>query len=149
MRDQFIWNTTDVCLLGERIYLTRVPFELMLVWHGCDGYHDREAGMPRRGRSGASLARKPRSASGHILDSNTIKEMSMAERVPQQLHEVLRFFPPHHIGDPAVLLESILAQVETAQRRQVIGLYLDSLAAALEANLKFVQGVRSVITGTR
>ena len=54
-----------------------------------------------------------------------------------------------HIGDPAVMLESILGQVESEQRKQVIGLYLDSVTATLEANLKFVQGVRSAVGGAR
>lgn len=54
-----------------------------------------------------------------------------------------------HIGDPAVLLESILGQVEQEQQRQVVGLYLDAVSATLEANLKFVQGMRSVVGGAR
>jgi hypothetical protein len=47
------------------------------------------------------------------------------------------------------LLESILAHVEIAQHKQVIGLYMDSLTEALEANLKFVRGVHSIIMGAR
>lgn len=62
-----------------------------------------------------------------------------------ELLQAFRFFPPHHIGDPAVMLHSILAHVEGNQRAQVLGLYLDSVNAALEANQKFVQGVRSLI----
>jgi hypothetical protein len=54
-----------------------------------------------------------------------------------------------HIGDPAVLLESILGQVEKEQQRQVVGLYLDAVSATLEANLKFVQGMRSVVGSAR
>lgn len=54
---------------------------------------------------------------------------------------------PRLIGDPPQLLESILAQVEEQQQKQVMGLFLDSLAASLQANLKFVQGVRSIIGG--
>ena len=53
-----------------------------------------------------------------------------------------------HIGDPAVLLESILGQVEQEQQRQVVGLYLDTVSATLEENLKFVQGMRSVVGNT-
>jgi len=54
-----------------------------------------------------------------------------------------------HIGDPAVLLESILGQVESEQKKQIVGHYLDSVQATLEANLKFVQGMRSVVAGAR
>ena len=54
---------------------------------------------------------------------------------------------PRLIGDPPQILEAILAQVEGQQQKQVIGLLLDSLAATLQANLKFVQGVRSIIGG--
>jgi hypothetical protein len=54
---------------------------------------------------------------------------------------------PRLIGDPPQLLEAILAQVEGQQQKQVMGLLLDSLAATLQANLKFVQGVRSIIGG--
>jgi hypothetical protein len=54
---------------------------------------------------------------------------------------------PRLIGDPPQILEAILAQVEGQQQKQVIGLLLDSLATTLQANLKFVQGVRSIIGG--
>jgi hypothetical protein len=54
---------------------------------------------------------------------------------------------PRLIGDPPQILEAILAQVEGEQRKQVMGLLLDSLATTLQANLKFVQGVRSIIGG--
>ena len=62
------------------------------------------------------------------------------------LHPTLRG-PWWHIGDPAVLLDSLIGQVEGQQQKQIMGLYLDTMAATLEANLKFVQGVRSVVTG--
>jgi hypothetical protein len=58
-------------------------------------------------------------------------------------------FRPWWIGDPAVLLESILRQVETEQQKQIMAHYLDSVTATLEANLKFVQGMRSVIGAAR
>jgi hypothetical protein len=64
------------------------------------------------------------------------------------LHPVLRG-PWWHIGDPAVLLDSLLDQVEGVQQTQILGLYLDTVAATLEANLKFVQGVRSVVTAAK
>ena len=63
----------------------------------------------------------------------------------QQLHELLRFrpWPP---GDPWVLVEAILREVEGEQtHKQVIGLALESVAANLQANLKFVEGVRQVL----
>ena len=56
-------------------------------------------------------------------------------------------FRPHHIGDPAVLLDTILREVEGEQAKQVLTHYLDAVSAALDANQKFVQGVRSVIAG--
>ncbi|HLN37863.1 MAG TPA: hypothetical protein VK337_08785 [Xanthobacteraceae bacterium] len=64
----------------------------------------------------------------------------------QEINEVFRR-PPWWIGDPAVLLEAILSQVEGEQTKQVTALYLDSVAATLEINLKFVHGLRSVIAG--
>jgi hypothetical protein len=54
---------------------------------------------------------------------------------------------PRLIGDPPQLLEAILAQVEGQQQKQVMGLFLDTVATTLQANLKFVQGVRSIIGG--
>ena len=66
----------------------------------------------------------------------------------QELIAALRWGPfPPRIGDPAVILEAIMQEVETNQRGQVMGLYLDSVAATLQANLKFVQGLRSMMGG--
>lgn len=65
-----------------------------------------------------------------------------------QLHQAFRW-GPWHIGDPAVLLEAILGHVEAEQRKQIMGHYLDALTASLEANLKFVQGVRSVVASAK
>jgi len=65
----------------------------------------------------------------------------------EQLHEALRFrpWPP---GDPWVLVESILREVEGEnQKKQVIGLALESVAATLQANLKLVEGLRQVVGG--
>ena len=70
----------------------------------------------------------------------------MPDDQSKQLHQAFRW-GPWHIGDPAVLLEAILDQVEEQQQKQVLGLYLDSLSATLEANLKLVQGIRSVVAG--
>jgi hypothetical protein len=61
-----------------------------------------------------------------------------------QLHQAFRI-PPWRIGDPPMLLEAVLSQVEGQQAKQVMALYLDSVAATYEANLKFVQGMRSVL----
>lgn len=66
----------------------------------------------------------------------------------QELNPLFRWLP-WHIGDPAVLLESILGQVEVGQRQQITALYLDSVTASLEANLKFVQGLRSVFASAK
>ncbi len=68
----------------------------------------------------------------------------MAQDTP--LHEVFRL-PPWRIGDPAVLLDAVLSDVQGAQATQVRALYLDSVTATLEANLKFVQGLRSIVAG--
>jgi hypothetical protein len=70
----------------------------------------------------------------------------MADQHASQLHQAFSW-RPWHVGDPAVLLENILGQVEAEQRKQIMGHYLDAVAATLEANLKFVQGVRSVVGG--
>jgi hypothetical protein len=64
----------------------------------------------------------------------------------QDIHETFRI-PGWRIGDPPILLEAILSQVEGEQAKQVTALYLDSVAATLEVNLKFVQGLRSVVAG--
>lgn len=83
------------------------------------------------------------SASYYIRDK--IQEVPMPPEIPQELKALFRW-QPWHIGDPAVLLESILGQVEVSQRQQITALYLDSITASLEANLKFVQGLRSILT---
>jgi hypothetical protein len=63
----------------------------------------------------------------------------------QQLNEALRFrpWPP---GDPWVLVEAVLREVEgEQQQKKVIGLALDAVAATLQANLKLVEGLRQVV----
>ena len=65
----------------------------------------------------------------------------------EQLHEALRFrpWPP---GDPWVLVEAVLREVENEQQqKQVIGLALESVAATLQANLKLVEGLRQIVGG--
>jgi len=64
----------------------------------------------------------------------------------QSLNPLFRM-TPHRVGDPAVLLDAILQNVEAPQKQQVIGLYLDSVSATLEANLKLVQGIRAIVAG--
>ncbi len=70
----------------------------------------------------------------------------MAEE--SKLNSLFRL-PHWPIGDPFVVLESLLDQVENEQSKQITALYLDSVSATLEANLRFVQGVRSVIAGNQ
>jgi hypothetical protein len=64
--------------------------------------------------------------------------------MPEEINPLLRI-QPWRVGDPFVILETLLSQVETQQAKQITTMYLDSVVATLEANLKFVQGVRSVI----
>jgi hypothetical protein len=71
----------------------------------------------------------------------------MAE-ASRELNSLFKWIP-WHIGDPAVLLESILGQVEGEQGQQITTLYLDTVAATLEANLRFVQGVRAVVASAK
>ncbi len=53
---------------------------------------------------------------------------------------------PHiHVGDPAILLEQILQQVEAPQRAQVTNLVLDHMTAVLQAQLKLVEGIRAAV----
>jgi len=70
----------------------------------------------------------------------------MADAPSHQLNPAFRWVP-WHIGDPAVWLETILSQVEAGQRQQIMTHYLDAMAATMEANLKLVQGIRSVVAG--
>ena len=67
------------------------------------------------------------------------------KKIPQ-IHEQLRF-RPWPIGDNFVLVESVLQELGEAQQRQAIGLYLQSVAASLQANLTFVEGLRGIIAG--
>jgi hypothetical protein len=76
------------------------------------------------------------------------QEVSMADEPSHQLNPAFRWVP-WHIGDPAVWLETVLGQVEARQRAQIMTLYLDSVAAGLEANLKLVQGIRSIVAGAK
>lgn len=64
---------------------------------------------------------------------------------PDELHPAFRRLPGLHVGDPPIVMEAILAQVSAEQSKQVVALYLDSVTATLEANLKFVQGIRSLV----
>jgi len=64
----------------------------------------------------------------------------------EQLHESLRFrpWPP---GDPWVLVDTVLREVEGPQQKLVLGLALESVAATLQANLKLVEGLRQIVGG--
>ena len=68
----------------------------------------------------------------------------MATQSQPQLNDLLRFrpWPP---GDPFVLLEAVLRDVDPAQQRQAMGLALDTLHATLQANLKMVEGLRQMV----
>jgi hypothetical protein len=63
-----------------------------------------------------------------------------------QLNEALRFrpWPP---GDPWVLVDQVLREVEGPQQRLVLGLALESVAATLQVNLKLVQGLQQIVAG--
>ena len=64
----------------------------------------------------------------------------------EQLNEALRFrpWPP---GDPWVLVEAVLREVDPPQQKLVVGLALESVAATLQANLKLVEGLRQMVGG--
>jgi hypothetical protein len=61
----------------------------------------------------------------------------MADPTSPELNPLFRWFP-WRIGDPAVLLESILGQVEAGQRQQIMALYLDSVSASLDRREKVI-----------
>lgn len=67
----------------------------------------------------------------------------------EELHPAFRRLPTIHVGDPPVLLEAILARVSEEQARLIMGHYLDAVTATMEANLKFVQGVRAVVAAKK
>ena len=68
----------------------------------------------------------------------------MADENP--LSPLFRWRPnPGWIGDPAVVLDAVLSQVDTDQAKQVMMHYLDAATATQEANLRFLRGVRSAI----
>lgn len=62
-------------------------------------------------------------------------------------HEALAWRPNRWIGDPPILLDLILEQVEAEQAKQAVMMFLDAAVATQEANLRFVQGVRSLVAG--
>jgi hypothetical protein len=66
----------------------------------------------------------------------------------ERLEQLLRF-RWWHVGDPPVLIDTILDQVEKDQRQQILTHYLDLVVATHEANLRFVQNVRSAFAGAR
>jgi hypothetical protein len=68
----------------------------------------------------------------------------MPNEPPAGLHPslVARPFPG---GDPFVLLDVILHNANESNRSQIVGLYLESVAATLQANLKLVEGIRKLL----
>jgi hypothetical protein len=66
----------------------------------------------------------------------------------ERLEQLLRF-RWWHVGDPPILLDSILGQVEKESQKLILTAYLDSVVATHEANLRFVQSVRSAVAGAR
>lgn len=53
---------------------------------------------------------------------------------------------PH--GDPFVLLDAVLRESESLpQRQQALALYLDTMAAHHQTNLKYIEGLRNIISG--
>jgi hypothetical protein len=66
----------------------------------------------------------------------------------ERLEQLLRF-RWWHVGDPPILLDSILSHVEKEAQKQILGAYLDSVVATHEANLKFVQSVRSAVAARK
>lgn len=62
----------------------------------------------------------------------------------ERLEQLLKF-RWWHVGDPPILLDTILGQVEKEQQKQILGAYMDSVVATHEANLKFVQSVRAAM----
>jgi hypothetical protein len=62
----------------------------------------------------------------------------------ERIEQLLRF-RWWHVGDPPILLDSILSHVEKEKQKQILTYFLDSVVASHEANLKFLQNVRSVV----
>ena len=67
----------------------------------------------------------------------------MAEQI-KEIFNWGRFGPPIH-PDPALLLEAVLGEIDSRTQKQIAGLYFEAVAATLQANLKFVQGVQAVL----
>jgi hypothetical protein len=72
----------------------------------------------------------------------------MSEERSAQLSQILRGGWWNH-GDPPILLDSILGQVEEEQQKQIMAMYLDHVAATLQAKMTLVQGIRSVMTSSK
>ncbi len=64
----------------------------------------------------------------------------------KQLHEALRFrpWPP---GDPWVLVEAVLNEIDPAAQKQVMVAALDAAHTTLQANLKLVDNLRQIVGG--
>jgi hypothetical protein len=63
----------------------------------------------------------------------------------QELNPLLRFHP-WPIGDYFVLPEAVLQELEASKQAEIAGMYLDSLSATLQAKVKYVEGVRNVLS---
>ena len=51
-------------------------------------------------------------------------------------------------SDPTVVLETVLKQVDDKQSKLLAtAMYLEFVTATLQANLKFIQGMRSALAG--
>jgi hypothetical protein len=61
-----------------------------------------------------------------------------------EVNDILSF-RPWPAGDPWVLVEAVVPEVEGEQRREVVALALETVSATLKANLAFVEGVRQIV----
>jgi hypothetical protein len=68
----------------------------------------------------------------------------MAEENVRPIHPVLGR-PSIWIGDPAIIMELINEGQNEQTKQRINSLYLDAVAEALQAQLKFVQGLRSIM----
>jgi hypothetical protein len=68
--------------------------------------------------------------------------------IKEQLASILHWGPrPPYNPDPAVLLEAVLREVDSENQKKIAGLYFEAVAASLQANLRFVQGLQAIVAG--
>jgi hypothetical protein len=65
----------------------------------------------------------------------------------QGIHPIL-VRPSIMIGDPPIILEFINQGQNEQTKQRMNSLYLDAVAEALQAQLKFVQGLRSILSSS-